>query len=181
MEKWKKKTMNQMLTDANKGDSAALYMIGGCYLYGLNEMPINVKIANQYFGASALLGFGPAVDQIKFKNLEEVHNPFMMIVYTNLLASLGHREFTFIYHELRGNALQKFGLPIVEEIERLALNKKVEIYSYQEEMKKAKDKAKYISSLINGRSIESEDKKYGKDYWFAIFEANNPSLLSQKS
>jgi hypothetical protein len=170
MDKWKNKTMNELISDANNGDSVALYMLGMGHLYGQGGFPINIEQANKYFATSALLGFAPAMDKIKGMYLEDNPNVFLVFVYVNLTASFGHPEFTMIYHNQRKHIVEKFGNSMANEIERIASQKTVKIYKAMNQLNESKDKMKMTFNLLFVEDgIIGEDAEFGADYWEKFF------------
>lgn len=169
MEKWKKKSFDELLNDALVGDPAALHMIGEAGLYGLCGLPINVERANQYFEVAAALGFAPAIDKIRSMYTEDNPNPFLALVYVNLTASSGHTEYTMNYHKMRSYLLEKYGNKMCEEIERIASIKKIKIFETMDKLEKSKDKKEFIFSLFASRGITEGDNDLGMDYWEKFF------------
>lgn len=172
MDKWKNKTMNELIFDANNGDAVAIYMQGMMYLYGQGGFPINVKDADKYFATSALLGFAPAIDKIKGMYLDDDQNPnpFLFLVYLNLTASFGHHEFTMIYHDQRKKIVEKFGNSMAKEIERIASQKTMKIYTAMNQLNESKDKMKTTFNLLFVEDgIIGEDAEFGADYWEKFF------------
>jgi len=172
MDKWKTKSLDEMMQDAMEGDPAASHMIGLCLLYG-HGMPINVEMANTYFAVSASLGFAPAIDHIKAMYLEENPNPFLSLVYVNLVTSFGHPEFSLTYHKIRADWAEKAGYPIVKEIERIAFLKSGKIIEITEKLKKAENKEKAFWEVYLNGGIVGEDLFYGLEYWEKFFNEKN--------
>lgn len=173
MDKWKNKTMTELIFDANNGDAVALYMIGMSHLYGQGGFPINVKQADKYFATSALLGFAPAMDKIKGMYVEDGQNPFLIFVYVNLTASFGHPEFTMVYHNQRKCIVEKFGNAMANEIERIATQKAMKIYKAMDQLSKSEDKMKTtFNFLFVEDGIIGEDVEFGMEYWEKFFKKN---------
>ena len=111
--KWKRNNLSYevMADDALNGDKAALYMIGMGYLTGMPSglFTIDIETANCYFSLSASLGFAPALNKIRSMYLEDCPNPWLMLVYLNLAASLGHQELLLGYHKLTAKPSFYFG------------------------------------------------------------------------
>lgn len=170
MEKWKDKSLDDMMHDALRGDSAALHMIGMCLLYG-HGMPINVEQANSFFAASASLGFAPAIDKIRSMYVENDPNPFLSMIYANLTTSFGHLEYSMPYHQLRTQAVEQFGKVVVDEIERIATKKMSKIIECQRKVKEARDKIKATTSLMVIDGIVCEDIYYGPKYWESLIKS----------
>jgi TPR repeat protein len=175
MDKWKNKTMSEMIFDANNGDAVALYMLGMAHLYGQGGFPINVEQADRYFATSALLGFAPAMDKIKGMYLDDNNpNPFLVFVYVNLTASFGHPEFTMIYHNQRKCIVEKFGNTMANEIERIATQKTMKIYKAMNQLSESKDKMKTaFNFLFVEDGIIGEDAEFGVEYWEKFFNKKN--------
>lgn len=174
MDKWKNKTMNELISDANNGDSVALYMLGMGHLYGQGGFPINVKQADKYFATSALLGFAPAMDKIKGMYVEDGQNPFLIFVYVNLTASFGHPEFTMVYHNERKRIVEKFGNAMANEIERIATQKAMKIYKAMNQLSESEDKMKTtFNFLFVEDGIMGEDAEFGMGYWEKFFNKKN--------
>lgn len=171
----KGKDYNKIFYGAMKGDAAELYMLGLCHLYGYGGTTISVEKADEYFSCSALLGFAPALDKIKGMYLEK-ENLFLFMVYLNLTASSGHPEFTMPYHDQRKQLIDKFGISMVKEIERVATEKKMRIYSTINEMEECEDKIKKtLDLLFVKQGIVGEDNKYDMKYWEKFFEKKDNS------
>jgi len=166
MDKWKNTTMNELISDALDGDAVALHMVGLAYLYGMGGFPIDVKQADRYFATSALLGFAPAIDKVKSIYLEDKTNPFLFFVYLNLTASSGHHEFTMAYHFQRRRVIEKCGLSMANEIERIANEKRMKIYQAADQLAESEDKMRTTFNwLYIEEGIVGEDVQYGMDYW----------------
>lgn len=170
MGKWKNKTVEEMIHDAQNGDAAALHMLGMSHVYGLCGLPINMSDANLFLGGAASLGFAPAIDQIKFMQLEENHNPFLALVYLNLLVSFNHHEFVMPYHKLREEMVDKCGQQIIKKIERIASEKHTKILKLMNQMDKTDDKAALTLEILSYRGVTEEDAKYDMQYWETLFE-----------
>lgn len=167
--KWKGRSLEELFDDALKGDSAAMYMMGLCHLYG-HEMTINIERANIFFAASASLGYAPAIDKIRAMYVEDITNPFLSLVYANLVTSFGHPEYALPYHVLREDLVKEGGSRIVKEVERIALDKMTQIVELQQKLKESKDKSKLIAEMITTNGIIGEDIVYGLDYWEKFFD-----------
>jgi TPR repeat protein len=177
MDKWKNKSFNDMLKDATEGDRAALYMIGMCFLVGHFDLDIDVEKATFWFIRSASLGFGPAIKQIIHTTLEN-ENVHLAMVYINLLASIGHREYVVSYHEHRSKAADRFGIGLVKEIERIASCKHQLIRDNIERFRKSENKKKLFSEMIiNEMLINTQDRELNTDYWirFSKFQLETES------
>ena len=165
LSKWKDKSFEDMWHDAFGCDRAALYMTGMCFLNGSSGLTIDVQKADLCFSRSASFGFAPALKQIINRNIEE-ENVFLLLVYSNLMTSLGHSEYVVAYHELRTKAMATFGNEISREIERIASCKKELIYKTIDKLAKSKDKNKFFVEMVyNGTLIDHQDKEFNQDYW----------------
>jgi TPR repeat protein len=181
MRKWKKRTFDDMVTDALQGDSAGLHMVGECYLYGLLGLPINMERADEFFAVAASIGFPPAINQIRAMYLdrsgpESVENLFLSMVYVNLVASSGHHEYTISYHDVRTRLTEKLGTAIFKEIEQLALKKTLEIEDNKLALKKITnpgERENFIGTLFASGGIIKEDIRYGEDYWESLYSKDN--------
>lgn len=174
MTKWK--TMDALMIDASTGDRAALYKMGLRFLLG-TDLPINVKEANRYFAKSASLGYAPALYEISQTYVNDEPNPFLAFVYLNLTISCGHEEFIRTYHSAREDILSagKKGQRICDEIERIALQKKIAIIKNQEfvENKQNHKKASWFLSWSFSSKITDEDYQYDADYWLDVYNGDN--------
>jgi TPR repeat protein len=173
MEKWKNKTLAEMYSDALSGDPAALHMVGLSYLYGFSGLPINIKYANLYFAQAASLGFAPALDKMTRMYLENTPNPFLAMVYANLVISFGHPEFIVGYHNQRNKMLKAFGPETCERIERIAAEKKNKILDAMNRRSESKNYNPGLERISSNITIEDVD--YDLDYWceIATKEINN--------
>lgn len=160
--RWRDKSFVDLMDDANSGDRGALYMIGMCNLLGCQGIPINVEMANLYFALSASLGFAPAIDKIRAMYMEDCPNPWLVLVYVNLVIASGHTEFITAYHGVRKQMVEQCGREFVQEIERIALDKYETILSNQIALEKAEDKKKFIRGLYK---ITFEDAQFDTKYW----------------
>ncbi len=165
MGKWKNKPFESLVADACEGDRAALYMIGMTYLTGIGGLTIDVKEANRYFAASASLGYAPSIDKIKSMYIYDINNPCLALVYANLVASSGHREFILPYHRLRDKFTTELGSSFAVEVEKIAARKQEAIYQNIKDLKAAKDKHLFVAYLLAGQGLTAEDKSLGWDHW----------------
>lgn len=163
--KWKHddKSFEEMMDDAYTGDRAALYMLGMTCLMGHQELGITIdtETANLYFAKSASLGFAPALDKMRAMYMDE-GNPWLMMVYVNLTASLGHPEFTIAYHNLRSRVVEKFGSLLASKIEDVAAQKLATIIRNQKDLEEAADKVKFLFSM---REVTDQDVLLDNQYW----------------
>ena len=174
MGKWKDKTFNDMAIDAMSGDRAALYMIGMSMLTGATGLTVDVQGADSFLEKSASLGFPPAIKQMIHKYIEE-ENPFLMMVYSNLLISFGHQEFVVNYHEMRSKLNETFGVGVSGEIEKVAALKKKLILKNLEDFEKTSDKMKFVIAMsYNEALVTRYDSNYTSNYWFQFskFQSN---------
>jgi len=173
MGKWKDKTFNDMAIDAMNGDRAALYMIGMSILTGATGLTIDVQGADLFLEKSASLGFPPAIKQMIHKYIEE-ENPFLMMVYSNLLISFGHQEFVVNYHEMRSKLNETIGVGVSREIEKIAALKKKLVLKNLEDFEKAPEKMKFVMAMsYNEALITRNDSNYTSNYWiqFSKFQS----------
>jgi TPR repeat protein len=166
---WSDKTMTELMLDVNKGNAAALYMVGLSHLYGKGGFPINIQQANNYFSISALLGFAPGMDKMKSMYLEDDPNPFLALVYVNLVASFGHSEFTTVYHDQRRRLVEECGNSIANEIDRIATEKTIKIYKAMNQISESKDKVETTINFFIERGIAGEDVEFSVEYWEKFF------------
>lgn len=165
LSKWKSKSFDDMLNDAFNCDSAAIYMIGMTFLTGSTGLAIDVEKADFWFSRSASFGFAPALKQIIHKNIEN-ENIFLILVYSNLMASLGHSEYIVPYHELRTKAINTFGSGISKEIERIAACKKEQISNNIEKLRESEDRQNLLIEMTyDGTLIDYQDDEFNQDYW----------------
>lgn len=171
--KWKDKSFDDMWNDALNCDSAALYMIGMSFLTGSGGFTIDVEKADFCFARSASFGFAPAIKQLIHKNIEE-ENIFLVLVYSNLMSSMGHSEYVMPYHELRTKAMATFGNGISNEIEKIASSKKELISKTVEKLKKSENREKFfVEMTYDGSLINHQDREFNHDYWiqFSKFQS----------
>lgn len=165
LSKWKDKSFDDMWNDAFNCDRAALYMIGMCFLTGSADLTIDVEKADLIFSRSASFGFAPAIKQIIHKNIEE-ENIFLVLVYSNLMTSLGHSEYVVPYHEQRTKAMTAFGNEISKEIERIASSKKELISQTIEKLNKSSNRENFfIEMSFDGSLIDHQDQEFNQNYW----------------
>ena len=164
LEKWKNKSLDDTMSDALNGDPAAMHMIGMCLLFG-HGIPINVSQANSFFSMAASLGYAPSIDKIRAMYTEDDPNPFLSLIYVNLVTSFGHSEYSLPYHNQRTKIIEKFGRPIVDEIERIAMLKMKKIIQNQKALKETEDKLEVTTELLMLKSIVKEDIAFGLDHW----------------
>ena len=168
MGKWKHRSMEELTSDAFNGDRGALYMLGIGYLCGTNGA-IDVEKANQFFSMSASLGFGPSLNQLRAISIEN-QNPWLGLVYANLVVSSGHKEFVVGYHLLRDKLLKtkKYRRKIAQIIEEISATKKKLIQKNQRGLKKAADKRQFF--LGEMKNITMDDSCFDNDFWKSIWE-----------
>lgn len=168
--RWKNQTMDDLVRDAHNGDRAALYNLGEYSLLGLGDMMMNAQFANYYFAKSASLGFAPALNNIIQMYIHEQANVYLGLIYINLIISFGHTEFIQIYHNFRkailANSVEK-GQNILNEIERIAMHKKIIILKNQRLIQAEQ-------TLLN--NITEEDYQYDDDYWLDVYNGDNELL-----
>lgn len=172
--KWKNKTMDDVIEDANNGDRAAIHNLGIYFLLGIN-VPINVSQANEFFAKSASLGFAPALNQIAQMYINDESNAFLGLVYKNLTISFGHTEFTRAYHESRNKIIEKLaenGQRIFNEIEIIAAQKKSLILKNQKYIQDKQNKNEELYWVIL-ESITDKDYQYDNDYWLDVYNGDN--------
>lgn len=163
--KWKSKSEEEMWNDAFKCDRAALYMGGMCLLTGKTGFTIDVSSADLLFSVSASFGFAPSVKQLIHKNIEK-ENIFLILVYTNLMTSLGHDEYIETYHTLRDNIMRGFGCEVLKEVEKIAALKKDRIDSNIKNLANAKNKESlFVEMSCNDCLIDDDDFKFDQSYW----------------
>jgi hypothetical protein len=134
-------------------------------LTGSADLTIDVQKADLCFSRSASFGFAPSLKQIIHKNMEE-ENIFLVMVYSNLITSLGHSEYIVPYHELRTKARASFGNGIAKEIERVASSKKELISRTIEKLGISKDRKKFfIEMSYDGTLIDHQDDEFDQNYW----------------
>lgn len=173
--KWKDKSMNDLILDVHRHDKGALYILGLCFLVGRGGLAIDVESADYYFAQSASFGFAPALDQMRITYINE-RNPFLALVYQNLIISEGHSEFLNLYHEARNKILNNptFGPKIVQEIERIAIRKKALIQRNNDVLKKRSkgNGNKPLDCKIE--NITEEDLVFDEGYWQNIVRGITP-------
>lgn len=163
--KWKSKSEEDMWEDAFKCDRAALYMGGMCLLTGKTGFTIDVSSADLLFSISASFGFAPSLKQLIHKNIEE-ENLFLILVYTNLMTSLGHDEYIETYYNLRENVMRGFGNDVLKEVEKIAAQKKERINSNIKNLSGTSDKKSlFIEMSCNGCLIDGDDFILDQSYW----------------
>lgn len=168
-ERWKSSTFETLIEDAHKGDAAALYMVGLCLLDG-HGMAINTGNAHDYFAASASLGFVPALGHLRAKHMNHPSNPFLALVYTNLMIAYGHNEYAANYQQQKDLLSLVGGEEVVKEIERISYEKKAEITNAQIILDWAKDKREAALRVYDSKGIIADDILYDLRYWEKLFE-----------
>lgn len=174
LSKWKNKSFDDMWNDAFDCDRAALYMIGMSFLTGSADLTIDVQQADLHFSKSASFGFAPALKQLIHKNIEE-ENIFLVLVYSNLMTSLGHSEYVIPYHELRTKAMATFGNGISNEIDKIASSKKELIFRTVEKLKISENrKFFFLEMKYDGSLIDHQDRELNYKYWmqFTKFQSD---------
>jgi len=177
--KWKHKAFEEMFEDAFEGDAAALFNIGACFLTGRLVGAINVQAADLYFGMSAYLGFGPALDQIMRMYLTDKHNSILALVYLNLTVASGHSELFQYYHEFRSSMIQSFGESLVAEIERIASIKFDEIEKNKTQLAKAGNKNSFLFRM--GSIADLDEIIFDANYWLKFVDHNRLKESSLKN
>lgn len=177
MAKWKNKTMDSLVEDADKGNGAALWMIGTSFLTGSMGLPLNVEFADRYYSKSASVGFAPSIDQIFRKYVNDESNIFLGLVYKNLTISFGHTEFIKVYHNFRDKIIKnlgKDGQRIINEIERIAMQKKTIILKNQNHIQDRQNDKKACDLSL--KDITDKDYQYDSDYWLDVYNGDNENL-----
>lgn len=160
------KSIDDLVIDAFQGNAAALFTIGYFYLTGRAGLTIDSESANQYFAKSASLGFVPALDQLRAMHMLDLNNPFLMLVYVNLIVSLGHREYFERYNKLRDQLVKDGGLQAANEIEKIAAHKKTYISEFSKKV--AADPKSFLKLLFAEGTISDEDVLFDNEFWMNI-------------
>jgi hypothetical protein len=150
----KSQTIQKTITSALEGEPAAIHWVGLNYLTGANGFKQDEKRAYGYFSAAAGLGYAPSMDRLKTIYLN-TDDPFMALVYVNLMIGQGHSEFKPLYEEYK--KLKNLG-PVFAEIEKIAERKRAKIAQNIEGYKGAEDKTKFIVAFMTSPGLVTEDK-----------------------
>jgi hypothetical protein len=166
IDKWKDKSLDDLILDAFLGDPGALWMVGMCYLTGGGGFEINTDLANNYMAISASLGFAPALDDICRMYANDQEDTFLALVYLNLAVAHGHPELVQKYYNVRSELISFFkphGLKLIDEIEKIAIHKKQFIAKFKEKIKDNPE-----STLLSDNVI-SEDVLFDNAFWDGIY------------
>jgi TPR repeat protein len=168
MDKWKNRSMDDLMEDAFNGDSAALYVLGQSFFYGGAGFTIDVEQANQFFALSASLGFSPALNEIRAMYMEDSPNVGLTVVYANLAASQRHPELVIGYHKLRKQTIESFRRGFLQEAEKIAAQKNEIILQNKVGLAKASNKKEFL--LFKMTVITDEDSNFDSNYWKDVWQ-----------
>jgi hypothetical protein len=99
----------------------------------------------------------------------EKQDPLLALVYLNLTISFGHKEYRDLYYQQTELLSKVAGKKLVQEIEKIALEKTIKISKMQNEIKNHKNTYKPALALISN-NVTSDDRAYGERYWKQFFE-----------
>lgn len=165
--KWRSKSMDDVIKHAHEGDPAGLWMIGFSHLIGAMDFPLDTNIANTYFAWSGSLGFAPSLDQLRRMYFFDMQDPFLALVYLNLTVAAGHKELVHFYHNMRTELIEKFGIKVADEIEKIATHKKNIIAKFVDKIKNKPED--FMEVLLIEGSIVDEDVLFDMEFWRSIF------------
>ena len=161
--------LGKVLDAAHDGNPIALYIVGQCSLSGTGTA-INRSVANQNFKMAASLGYSPALFEVFQMYANENHDPLLALVYLNLTISFGHKEYRDFYYEQTKLLAKVSGKRVIQEIEKIALDKTIKISKMQTEIQNRKNTYKPALVLLS-KNITSDDRVYGEKYWKQFFES----------
>lgn len=161
--------LGKVLDAAHDGNAIAMYIVGQCSLSGTGTS-INRNVASQQFNMAASLGSPPALFEVSQMYANENQDPLLALVYLNLTISFGHKEYRDLYYQQTELLSKVAGKKLVQEIEKIALEKTIKISKMQNEIKNHKNTYKPALALISN-NITSDDRAYGERYWKQFFES----------
>lgn len=161
--------LNNVLARAFDGNPIAMYIAGQCSLMGAGTI-MNRAAANLYFEMAASLGYAPALYEVSSYYVCEKKDPLLSLVYLNLAISHGHREYRDLYYQQTEILTKVAGPSVVREVERIALEKTIEISKFTTKIEEKKNTYKPALSLIGG-GITNLDMIYTEGYWKQFFQS----------
>lgn len=162
-------SLMSMMNEALAGNPVAMYLVGQCSLSGIGT-PINRKNADLYFKMAASLGYAPAIFELSQMHASDNRDPLLSLVYLNLTIYFGHCEYRELYYQQTELLSKVAGKLVVQEIEKIALDKTIKIFEMQEEIKKLKDT--YHPALkIMRHGAGFLDFAYTREYWEPFFQS----------
>lgn len=159
--------LSKVLDAALDGNEIAMYIAGQCSLSGTGTS-INRKVANQQFKMAASLGYPPALFEVSQIYANENRDPLLALVYLNLTISSGHKEYRNLYFQQTDLLAKVAGKSVVDQIEKIALQKIIKISEIQKKSQQNKNTYKPATKLL-GKEITSEDCIYNEKYWKPFF------------
>lgn len=162
--------LDKVLEAALDGDPVAMYTAGQTSLSGTGTS-INREVANLQFKMAASLGYAPALHEI-FSMYVIEGDPLLALIYLNLTISSGHKEYRDLYYQQTEQLSKLVGKFVVQEIERIALEKIIAIANAQRDIESRKNTYKPALTLV-GRNLVSGDLIYTKDYWKKFFKSQD--------
>lgn len=163
-------TMMTVLNAAYEGNPIAMYMAGQSHISGVGAT-INQEAANLYYKNAASLGYSPALYEISRMYINDHQDLMLYFVYLNLTISFGHREYRDFYYSQIKLLSKITGPKVIQEIERIALEKSTQILQLQEEIKN--NEGTYLPGIeLIGNNIVSMDTFYDKEYWKQFFQSD---------
>lgn len=159
--------LNKILDAALDGNEVAMYIAGQCSLSGTGTS-INRKAANQQFKMAASLGYPPALFEVSQMYANENQDPLLALVYLNLTISSGHKEYRDLYFQQTDLLSKIAGKSVVDEIEKISLQKMIQLSEIQREFKQYKNTYKPAIKLLS-KNITSEDHIFNEKYWRQFF------------
>lgn len=159
--------LSKVLDAALDGDEIAMYIAGQCSLSGTGTS-INRKAANQQFKMAASLGYPPALFEVSQMYANENLDPFLALVYLNLTISAGHKEYRNFYFQQTDLLSKISGKSVVDEIEKISIQKIIKLAAIKNELKNRKNTYKSGIELVS-KNITSEDHLYNEKYWKQFF------------
>lgn len=161
--------LGKILDASHEGNAIAMYIAGQCSLSGTGTS-INRNVANQQFKMAASLGYPPALFEVTQMYANENQDPLLALVYLNLTISFGHKEYRDLYYQQTEMLSKVAGKKVVQEIEKIALEKTIKISKTQKEIKNHKNTYKPSLALI-GNNVTSDDRVYSEKYWKQFFDS----------
>jgi hypothetical protein len=149
-------SVDDALNALEKGDPAAGWVIGQCLSSGQAGCFLDNDMAFDYFGNSAVLGFGPALYTLFEIYTFEENNPFLGMVYLNLTIASGHPELLHRYDDLFFKMKKDMGSYLTDELQKIVIHKR----------KLIEKKAESINEF---NSFIEEDVLFDRNFWEKIY------------
>ena len=163
--------LNVILKSAYEGNPIAMYILGQCSLGGSGGTTINKDAANLHFKMAASLGYPPALYEIFQLYATEKQDPLLALVYLNLVISQGHKEYRELYYQQTESLAKLAGPKVVQEIERIALEKIIKVSKILQDIDKRKNEYNPAISLMSDNLLSNDITYSSEHYWKPFFES----------